>query len=367
MPKLASSKHPVLAVVMAVVLGGCGVSGEDAPAAAAPFAEATTTASTTSTTIPRTTTSTTLRYGLYGEEMAVSESVLGTVTWWRVLSVPLELVMEDHFPAPSHGWDYRLPALYENAQTVTGACFEIYEEGAGYLGLGPCPKTWALREHDESGWDVPGDWAADFSKWLWLAEVWSSPDGESWDRATDAFPDPGAAVEAQPWSVAERDGRWVVIGATGVTEDADIVPVEWDWSDILGLRVRRSVQPAAWVSNDLATWSPLPVDFSESGTNTHLTSVVAGEAGWAIFGIRSSQERPWLAEWVAWASTDGSTWEELPMTGVYDAPCKPALAEHCGMIKAHMIDDAIVVYAWTWPVPNQWWEGAEWRLLIGEL
>jgi hypothetical protein len=55
------------------------------------------------------------------------------------------------------------------------------------------------------------------------------------------------------------------------------------------------------------------------------------------------------------------------MTGVYDAPCRPGLGEHCGMIKAHMVDDAIVVYAWTWPVPNRWWEGAEWRLFIGEI
>jgi hypothetical protein len=32
-----------------------------------------------------------------------------------------------------------------------------------------------------------------------------------------------------------------------------------------------------------------------------------------------------------------------------------------------MTEGAIVVYAWTWPVPNEWSEGADWRLFIGEL
>jgi hypothetical protein len=357
----------MLALAMALAIAGCVRSADDAPTAAAPVAETTTTAPPTSTTVPPTTT-TAPRYGLLGEQVAVSESALGTVTWWHVPSIPLELVDAGGIPSPGQRWDHSLPALYENAQTVTGACFEIYEQAPGYLGLGPCPRAWALRDQDESGWNLPRRWwQADFSEWLWLTEVWFSPDGESWDRAPGAFPDTTAAVEARPWSVAERDGRWVVIGATGVTEDADVVPDEGDWSDVLGLRVRRSVRPAAWVSNDLATWAPLPVDFSKGGTNTHLTSVVAGEAGWAIFGIRSSEERPWLAEWVGWASTDGSRWEELPMTGVYDEPCRPVLSEHCGMIKAHLIDDAILVYAWTWPVPNRWWEGSEWQLFIGEL
>ena len=362
---MGSSNHLVLAVVMAAAIAGCGGSGDTATGAASrPAASSSTTAAPVqSTTVPPTT-ATAPRYGLVGEEVAVSESVLGTVTWWYVPSIPLELVDAGGIPSPGHGWDYRLPTLYENAQTVTGACFEIYEQAPGHLGLGPCPKAWAPWQPDQNG---PRGWAADFSEWLWLNEVWFSPDGESWDKAADAFPDATAAVEAQPWSVAEHDGLWVVIGATGVTEDADVVPDESDWGDVLGLRVPRKAQPAAWMSEDLATWSPLPVDFSETGANTHLTSVVAGEAGWAIFGIRSSQERPWLAEWVAWASTDGSRWSELPMTGVYDAPCRPGLGEHCGMIKAHMTDDAIVVYAWTWPVPNRWWEGSEWRLLIGEL
>jgi hypothetical protein len=361
-------------MVLAAVVAGCDSTAEDAAATDSPGAAPSTTATTapvTPTAPASTTTSTTPRYGLLGEEVAVSESALGTVTWWHVPSIPLELLETGGIPSPGHNQEHRWPALYDNAHAVTGACFDIYEEAGGFLGLGPCPTFWAPwatdQQQPEATWGGPRGWAADQSEWIWLKEVWYSPDGESWDRAPEAFPDGTAAVEAQPWSVAERDGRWVVIGATGVTEDADVIPDEGDWSDVNGMRVRRSAQPAAWVSDDLATWSLLPVDFSESGTNTRLTSVVAGEAGWAIFGIRSSQERPWLAEWVAWASTDGSRWGELPMTGVYDAPCEPVLSEHCGMIKAHMVDDVIVVYAWTWPVPNRWWEGAEWNLFIGEL
>jgi hypothetical protein len=369
--------HLLFVIVLAAVVAGCSSSAEDGVAEASPgMAPSTATPATTTTPAPAPatvspTTTTAPRYGLLGEQVAVSESALGTVTWWQVPSIPLELLETGGIPSPGHNQEHRWPALYKSAHTVTGACFDIYEETLGYLGLGPCPETWAPWATDqlqpEATWGGPRGWSADISEWIWLKEVWFSPDGESWDRAADAFPDATAAVEAQPWSVAERDGRWVVIGATGVTEAADGVPDEWVFSDVKGLRVRRNAQPAAWASEDLATWSLLPVDFSEVGTNTHITSVIAGDAGWAIFGIRSSQKRPWLAEWVAWASTDGSRWDELPMTGIYDTPCEPILSEYCGMIKAHMTEGAIVVYAWTWPVPNEWSEGADWRLFIGEL
>lgn len=371
---MASSNHLALALAMTLVIAGCGGSADDAPAAAAPVAETTSAARVASTTVPSTTTSTTPRFGLLGEQVAVSESALGTVIWWHVPSIPLELLMDEGIPAPGHDWgrgSFALPAVYETAHAATGSCFDIYVETAGYLGLGPCPMQWAPwatdQQQPEATWGGPRGWAADSSEWIWLQEVWFSPDGESWQKVSSAFPDATAAVEAQPWSVAERDGRWVVIGASGVPQDADFIPDASDWSDVNGLHVPRTAQPAAWVSDDLSSWSPVPVAFSEPGTETRLTSVVADEVGWMIFGIRSSQERPWVAEWVAWASADGSSWEELPMAGVYDEPCRPVLSEPCGMIKAHLFDDAILIYAWTWPVPNRWWEGSEWRLFIGEL
>jgi hypothetical protein len=195
-----------------------------------------------------------------GEEVAVSESVLGTVTWRRASSIPVQLLLNGDLPGPTHNWEYDWLARYENAREATGTCFEIYEEAAGYLGLGPCPLEWVPWERAEDPYRQSSRawgflWAGDprYTEWIWMREVWFSPDGESWETTTKIFPDSTAVVAAEPWSAAERDGRWVVIGATGVGD------------------------------------------------------------------------------------------------------------------KAHMTDDAIIVYAWTWPVPNRWWEGAEWKLFIGEL
>jgi hypothetical protein len=72
---------------MALAIAGCGGDADDTPTAAAQAAPTTTVAPAPSTTVPPTT-STTLRYGLLGEEVATSESALGTVTWWHVPSIP---------------------------------------------------------------------------------------------------------------------------------------------------------------------------------------------------------------------------------------------------------------------------------------
>jgi hypothetical protein len=122
------------------------------------------------------------------------------------------------------------------------------------------------------------------------------------------------------------------------------------------------------MSDDLSEWDPVAANFSKEGFDTALTSVIAGEPGWVIFGVHASREPPRVAEWVAWASTDGITWEELSMAGVYDTPCKPTRYWHCGMIKAHFVHDAIVAYAWTWPLKDEYGVSPHpgWRLLIGE-
>jgi hypothetical protein len=206
-----------------------------------------------------------------------------------------------------------------------------------------------------------------------MRDVWFSLDGEIWDRTTKTFPDPTAVVAAEPWSVAERGGRWVVIGATGIGDEADPGRIPWDertygekYYGENWLIVPKDAQPAAWVSDDLSEWNPILADLGKDGMDTRLTSVVAGDRGWLIFGIRGSQEPPRIAEWVAWASIDGIDWEELPMAEVYDTPCEPTRYEHCGMIKAHMIGDSVVAYAWTWPLgPHLFGPDLRWRLLVG--
>jgi hypothetical protein len=314
-------------------------------------------------------------YALFGEVVAVVDTALGAVTWRQASSIPLDLVGGDQLPDPSHRWENRWLALYESAQDATGACFEIFEETSGYLGLGPCAADW-LPQHS---WHVevgggPRIWEPNDRKWNWLNQVWFSPDGVDWNQTTQAFPDSTAVVAAEPWSVAERDGQWVVIGASGVSRDAETLPedqtkVERRIAELDvntgGLDVPRSAEPAAWVSDNLPFgWKRVFVDFGEEGTDTRLTSVVAGEAGWVIFGIRASHAPTQVVQWVGWVSTDGITWEELPMADVFDTPCEPTEHDHCGLIKAHMLDDAIVAYAWTWP-PGEEHALPTWALLIG--
>jgi hypothetical protein len=229
-------KGTFLVMIAMAAATGCGFSAAPANTSTPPSTSPPSTfPSTTSTTVPSST-STTSVYESLGEEVAVSESVLGAMAWRRASSIPAELVLNGGLPGPTHMWTYDWLARYENAREVTGACFEIYEVGAGYLGLGPCPDYWA----PEAAWDaLRPEWQQnrqwDSAEWIWMREVWSSPDGESWDQTTMDFPDATAAVVALPWVVAEKDGRWVVIGVTGVGEDADI-----PWDDRTTGRTSRS-------------------------------------------------------------------------------------------------------------------------------
>jgi hypothetical protein len=281
---------------------------------------------------------------------------------------------------PSSSFNYGSVWLdrFENAQEVTGACFDIYEETAGYLGLGPCGIDWLPQR---SWYTFIEPWTPEprgccnpqIPLWIWLREVWYSPDAKTWEQMTGEFFDSTAAVMAEPYAVAERDGRWVVIGATGVSQEADApwedrtlserVVLSSSDADIGGLWVPKSAEPAAWVADNLAEWAPLGVDFTKPGTNTQLTTVAAGKPGWVIFGIRTSHEDPTAKEWVGWASTDGIGWEELPMAGVYDDPCQYSETGRCGgSIKAFLQEDVIVAWAWTWTLSPA---SRGWRLLLG--
>ncbi len=304
-----------------------------------------------------------------GTEVAVTPTPTGTVTWRATSSIPLDLVEQRDLPSPGHQWEYEWRGRYRRAAEATGACFEIYQESAGFLGIGPCPSSW----QPDATWNAAGyrewnrRWSAFSPIWIWLRDLWTSPDGESWSRVPAVFPNSTAIVRAEPWSVAEHQGRWVVIGATGVGSDADVPSAErsFDRRQGLGLLPPIGAEPAAWVSDDLAAgWEPLFVDFTEEGTHTELTSVVGGEAGWFIFGIRSAQEEPFAAEWVAWASRDGADWTEMPMSGLDEDPCVSGPTYHCGHLKAHLTAEGLVLYAWA-NDPRTDPPRRGWRLLVG--
>lgn len=107
-------------------------------------------------------------------------------------------------------------------------------------------------------------------------EIWSSPDGSSWDATGGSLGD-GAYVYDLAW----RDGRFVAVGGFGVTE------------------------PVVWTSADGMDWDPVP---SLSGeVEADLFTVEAGPAGWLILG-----QGPGSHDSVGWTSFDGLCWEELP-------------------------------------------------------
>jgi hypothetical protein len=359
--------HLLFVIVLAAMVAGCRSTAEDAAARVSPGVASSTTATTApaTSTAPASTTSTTLRYGLLGEEVAVSESALGTVTWWHVPSLPLELLWETDFPGPGYSYGYEFERIDHDARTAAGHCLQIHDMPSGYLGMGPCPNYWKGQGNETGGWFAPFD-----HPWMRDIEVWFSVDGADWELKTDTAFGPSAAVMADPFVVAEYDDRWLVLGWVDVERQSDLTEEKCavEWCD--PPRVPMGDTPAAWISDDLVTWIRLPIDFTKPGTDTWLTSVAAGDPGWVIFGMRRSDEEPRTAEWAGWASTDGVEWEELPMEGLYDDPCRPLEFEHCGRIQAHVIEDAIVVYAWTYDTPADppfGGNGNGWALFIGEL
>jgi hypothetical protein len=359
--------HLLFVIVLAAVVAGCSSSAEDAAAtdipAVAPSATATT--APVPSSIPPTTTSTTLGYRSLGEEVGTSETVLGTLTWRSTQAVPLDLLWRTDFPGPGESSTYEFEGIYDHAREVTGRCFDVHDLPSGYLGLGPCPNWY----EPGTGWFAPFDHV-----WMRGIEVWFSSDGVDWELMTDTGFEASAAVMADPFVVAEYDGRWVVIGWVDVERQPDLTVEELaaneDCWGCLEPSFLITATPAAWVSSDLVTWTRLPIDFTKPGTDTWLTSVAAGELGWVIFGIRRTPEHPRTAEWAGWVSADGIEWEELPMDGLYDDPCRPGAVEHCGRIQSVIIEDAVVLYAWTYDTPTNPpldGSGNGWKLFIGEL
>jgi hypothetical protein len=358
----------LVVIALAAAAAGCGSSDEDTRSASARDETPTTAATTLAPTTLPSTTSTTSVYGWLGDEVGISATALGMVTWHRTQAVPLDLLWEADFPGPGYSYGYELEGISAHAREVTGRCLQIHDVPSGYLGMGPCPNYWEGRGNEMGGWFAPFD-----HPWMRGIEVWFSPDGVGWELMTDTAFGPSAAVMADPFVVAEYGGQWVVVGWADVDSQSDLPEEQLAAHMECGCmppHVPIGATPAAWISEDLVTWIRLPIDFAAPGADTWLTSVAAGEAGWVIFGTRRSDGKPRTAEWAGWVSTDGIEWEELPMKGLHDDPCRPLGFEHCGRIQAHVIEDAIVVYAWTYDTPANppfGGNGRSWTLLIGEL
>lgn len=304
---------------MAVLVGSCSEGGVD-PTAASPAV------ATTATTMPALTTTVSAPQASFApttvpqtdgeafdyETVAVfqhtSVTPLGTIEWYKTSVVPSEWLYQG-FPTPSFvadpfEYDRKWARVANNAQ----CCSTVTRTDDGWVGIGPsegaavsCPPL----------------------------SVWTSADGLDWTVLHD---DPfGSDGPCAAYGLVEQGGSAAFTG-TGRSGSA------------------------IWVSHGMEQWQRVDIDFTEEGTDTYVTSVAAGPAGFAIFAVRVSHEPTarsesgirlghYPFEWVAWLSSGGGEWRRANMAQMFGTPwCKPTHPSPCGHIDALMTDDGILAY-----------------------
>ena len=106
--------------------------------------------------------------------------------------------------------------------------------------------------------------------------LWFSTDGTTWDLIS---PDsPFGEAEVNTLSIAERDGRFVAIGA-----------------------VEAAMQGFVWVSDDALTWRQADLELA------YPLMVDAGELGWALIGAEALPQA--ASDFALWFSADGQQWD----------------------------------------------------------
>jgi hypothetical protein len=104
---------------------------------------------------------------------------------------------------------------------------------------------------------------------------WSSPDGDTWELASERSPfGEGAIVH----NIAGHDGHWVAVGATPADE----------------------LDGAIWVSRDALTWQRADVQAQA------VYAVAGGPLGWVVTGTEGTRPLPATD---LWFSADGITWD----------------------------------------------------------
>jgi hypothetical protein len=233
---------------------------------------------------------------------------------------------------------------------------EIFEVAGGYVGLqGSTDDDYAERDRRRTPmWFGPD---------ILVEAVWFSPDAESWELLLDGSIEPGVLTTHEPWVLAERDGRFVLVGwadsgfvdssytlwddqgndlengAGSVVVDVDgegdpllfdddgnlllfdgdgnpvdpdeVTDADGNPVDVVEALAKGEVRvnpvggaverggPMAWVTDDLVTWERVTADFEKAGMLTDIESVVATNAGWFIFGVRRTDTSDGLVRRVA--------------------------------------------------------------------
>ena len=232
------------------------------------------------------------------EPGATLDTPLGTLSWYARRSVPFEW-MEAGFPGPFG------PPPDRDFWKIWGdthSGLEVFETGAGYVGLGSttrpdesrimlgyrdnlmrvrgaATRADVERKDAQEGVDRMEVWSS--GAWIYWdgtvfsffpTELWVSEDGLAWNQIDEFGVGADAAMVSRPSSVAERDGTWTIIGWNGVAELDDVV----DLANV------SSGFPTAWISDNLRDWVEVPIEFGVESAGTYLDAVVAGDDGWMI-------------------------------------------------------------------------------------
>jgi hypothetical protein len=237
-----------------------------------------------------------------------SETGMGRIAWYKTSVVPSEWLYSG-FPTPSFVADpFGYDRSWARVADAAECCHTITRTDDGWIGVGPAGVG-------SSACAAP------------LA-VWHSPNGVDWEVMTAAaFGDDGPCSAVH---LVEHGGSAAFFAGGRGGE--------------------------VWVSHGLEHWIRASFLPHEEGTDTFITAIVAGPAGFAAFGVRVAHEPtarsetgirlgPYPMEWVGWTSSDGLEWRVVNMARMFGTPwCKPNHPVPCGYIDAMMTHDGIIAY-----------------------
>jgi hypothetical protein len=211
------------------------------------------------------------------------------------------------WPVPTGGWDAAVS--YWQGVTLRGRDLWHSSDGIHWTKLEPAPAP-DLEGQPEFPWVHAG--AADQEGLRVLWQGWSdytdplasgagvpvmtlatSPDGRSW-TTVDGFAGRGTEISAGVAPAGDH-GRWVLVGASGITDDYN------------------ASVPTAWTSEDRVGWTAAVLPIAAGSRGGRVMSVVLTQAGYVAVGVTWDGEGG--AQFWTSLSEDGLTWVELPPVG----------------------------------------------------
>jgi hypothetical protein len=197
-------------------------------------------------------------YGSLGQEVAMTPTPLGSISWISSGSVPGQWIL-DGFPSPE---PQPLPPghpLTERefvaAERSAPCCLVLQPIDTGLVGLG------STEWQDDNEAEFPSTWRearlldmpCEAREWQGHAnEIWFTADGVSWELlAEDVFGPEGLNMCHISMHVAEHNGTWLIIAA-------------WPSDE-----VDSATDLVALTSTDLVIWDEIPLDMNHPGMQSN--------------------------------------------------------------------------------------------------